>query len=214
MAVIQRGVDSNGRPVRETQEFWDAYDAVCDELGFKPTIVQGGHMGASAAAASSTTHNGDAADLRLWDRSSDQRARMIRVFRAHGFAYWERYPSQGFDLHAHLVPGPWASPSPSALDQFNDYIAGRNGLASNGADYHPRPTPLVTKPPQEDPMADYEAQLKRIEEKVDRLHVRADNDRDRDAAQRERVQRLLALAKDDKADRAEILREVQALADE
>jgi hypothetical protein len=148
MTIVQRGTDSSGRPIRSSPACWAAFDAACAELGFVPVIVQGGYQGSGGAAASADTHAGDAFDLRLRDRTATERARMIRVFRAHAFAYWERYPAQGFDLHAHMVPGPWASPAPQALGQWNDYLNGRNGLKGHAADYHPRPTPLVTTPPK------------------------------------------------------------------
>lgn len=150
MTVVQRGTDTSGRPIRATRAMWDVWDACCHELGFEPTIVQGGHMGDQSASASATTHLGDAFDIRLWDRTDGERAEMIRVFRRHALAYWERYESQGFDLHAHMIPGPWASPSSGALSQWHAYLNGRNGLASNGADYHWRPSPLVTTPPEDD----------------------------------------------------------------
>lgn len=150
MTVIQRGTDTSGRPIRATRAMWEAWDACCAELGFEPTIVQGGHMGDQSASASATTHLGDAFDVRLWDRTDAERAEMIRVFRRHALAYWERYESQGFDLHAHMIPGPWASPSSGALAQWHAYLDGRNGLASNGSDYHWRPSPLVTTPPEDD----------------------------------------------------------------
>lgn len=167
MATVQRGTDSSGRSIRSTTECWAAWDAACAELGFTPTIVQGGWMGSAGASASAGTHAGDAFDIRLWDRTATEREQMIDSFRRHAFAYWERYESQGFDLHAHMVPGPWASPASQALDQWNDYLAGRNGLASNGADYHPRPNPIVTTPPEDD-MPFTESQLRQIiREEVD-----------------------------------------------
>jgi hypothetical protein len=162
VAVIQRGTDTSGRPIRATAAMWAAWDAACAVLGFEPTIVQGGFMGASSATASATTHLGDALDIRLWDRTAPERAEMIRVFRRHGLAYWERYESQGFDLHAHMIPGPWASPSAGALDQWHDYLNGRNGLASNGPDYHWRPSPPVTEPPEADDMPYTEKELRAI----------------------------------------------------
>lgn len=170
MTVIQRGTDTSGRPIRATRAMWAVWDACCRELGFEPTIVQGGHMGDQSASASATTHLGDAFDIRLWDRNDDERARMIRVFREHALAYWERYESQGFDLHAHMIPGPWASPSAGALDQWHAYLDGHNGLASNGADYHVRPNPLVMTPPEDDMFEPADrARLERLEEKVNDL---------------------------------------------
>jgi len=154
VSVIQRGTDTSGRPIRATRRMWEVWDAACAVLGFEPTIVQGGFMGDDSASASATTHLGDALDVRLWDRTDAERAEMIRVFRLHALAYWERYESQGFDLHAHMIPGPWASPAPGALDQWQDYLDGRNGLASDGPDYHWRPSPLVTTPPEDDMFSD------------------------------------------------------------
>lgn len=162
--VIQRGIDSSGRPIKASREMWAAWDAACDELGFVPTIVQGGFVGSGGADQSAETHAGDALDIRLWDRTEAERRKMIRVLRGRAFAYWERYESQGFDLHAHLIPGPWAHPSPQALDQWNDYLNGRDGLAGNGPDYHWRPDPLVTEPPEEDDMPYTEKQLTAIVE--------------------------------------------------
>lgn len=148
--VIQRGYDTSGRPIRASVEMWRVWDAACAVLGFTPTIVQGGWVGDDGAAASAATHAGDALDVRLWDRTAGQREAMIHVYRSHACAYWERYEYQGFDLHAHLAPGPWAHPAPQAADQWRDYLTGRNGLASHGPDYHWRPNPLVLTPPEDD----------------------------------------------------------------
>lgn len=161
MATVQRGTDSSGRPIKATAECWAVFDAACAELGFVPTIVQGGWVDSSGAAASADTHAGDAFDIRIWDRTPDERAAMVRAFRRHAFAYWERTQAQGFDPHAHMVPGPWASPAPQALAQWNSYLAGRNGLASNGADTEWRPNPIVTTPPEDD-MPFTEKQLNEI----------------------------------------------------
>lgn len=160
--VIQRGTDSSGRAIKASADFWAVWDQCCDVLGFTPTIVQGGWVGSSGAAASADTHAGDAFDIRLWDRTAAECDQMIRVFRSHAIAYWERYESQGFDLHAHMVPGPWAHPSGQALSQWQDYLNGRNGLASHGADYHWRPSPLVTTPPEADDMPYSEKELSEI----------------------------------------------------
>lgn len=170
MAVVQRGTDSSGRPILATEECWSAFDAVCDVLGFVPTIVQGGHL-KNAASASADTHAGDAFDLRVWDRTAAERAAMVRTFRLHAFAYWERTQAQGFDPHAHMVPGPWASPSSMALDQWRDYLAGRNGLKSHAADDGWRPDPLVLTPPEDDMNPAQEARLANLEQAVDRIEA-------------------------------------------
>lgn len=193
--VEQRGLDSSGRPVRASRVMWSAWDAACSALGFTPTIVQGGFMGDAGADASAGTHAGDAFDVRLWDRTATERDEMIRVFRSHGLAYWERYESQGFDLHAHMIPGPWAHPAPGALDQWQDYLDGRNGLASNGADYHWRPNPIITEPPEDD-MAEYG---ERILSKLDRIEQR---DRARGKRRHEAILALLDKLADDVTDNA------------
>lgn len=191
MTVVQRGTDSSGRPVYATEACWAVWDACCDELGFVPTIVQGGHL-RDGADASAGTHLGDAFDLRTWDRTATERAHMIRVFRAHAFAYWERTAAQGFDPHAHMVPGPWASPAPQALDQWNDYLLGLNGLANRGNDYHPTPNPLVTTPPEDTLNATQDQRLKDVENAVTDLRQAADRIED----QQEELLRVVRKMKD------------------
>lgn len=194
--IMQRGTDSSGRPIKASAEFWAVWDQCCDELGFTPTIVQGGWQAGGGASASATTHEGDAFDLRLWDRTAAERNRMIHVFRDHACAYWERYESQNFDLHAHMVPGPWASPSPGALNQWQQYLNGTDGLYYAGPDYHYRPSPLVTTPP-EDPMADYATQLDRIERKIDASREREVQIRKRVISIDKGLERLEQAVKDD-----------------
>jgi hypothetical protein len=149
-AYLTRGLDTGGRPIRMSPQmdaWWDLYVAA---LGFTPTITQGGWMGDLAADLSGPTHDADALDLRVWDRTQNQVEAMVRTARALGAAAWLRNKQHGgfTDPHIHLVPGRWAHPSPSALRQWDALRAGRDGLANNGPDYHPYP--LANTPPEDD----------------------------------------------------------------
>lgn len=147
--VVQRGTDTSGRALKLSQAMWDVLDDLADELDFEFTIVKGGYL--PGDDLSSTTHMGDAVDIRLRDKTPTERALIIKGMNARGIAYWERYPSQGFDLHGHGVPGRWASPSPSALAQFDDLVNGKNGLKGHGPDYHDRSNFVKTPPNKEKP---------------------------------------------------------------
>ena len=167
---VTRGRDSSGRPIRMTPLFDEWWDAYCTRLGFTPTITQGGWQGGTGASASAGTHEGDALDLRVWDRSVTQVQAMVRVAREMGAAAWLRDRHHGgfSDPHVHLIPGPWATPAPAAIRQWDAYLRGRDGLASNGPDYHPRPAPLVTRWEPDD-MSQYAKQLDAIQNAVDAL---------------------------------------------
>lgn len=162
------GTDSSGRPIRMSPVFADWWGEYCDRLGFTPTITQGGWL-TNAAAASATTHAGDALDMRVWDRTQSQVQAMVRVAREMAAAAWLRDVRHGgfSDPHVHLVPGRWAHPSPSALRQWDACRNGRNGLASNGADYHPYP--LATTPPEDDMTPDDRKTLDEIQRTVNKL---------------------------------------------
>jgi hypothetical protein len=58
--VIRRGTDPNGRGLYATRFMWRWWDAVCDELGFTPTIVQGAYMSKNGGGAAATAgyHDG------------------------------------------------------------------------------------------------------------------------------------------------------------
>lgn len=161
-AYLTLGTDSSGRPVRLSPEFADWWRSYVAALGFTPVITQGGWQGGEGASASAGTHEGDALDLRVWDRTQREVEAMVRVGRKRASGAWLRNKIHGgfTDPHVHLVPGRWAHPAPSALRQWDACRNGRDGLASNGADYHPYP--LASTPPEDD-MADYARQLDRIE---------------------------------------------------
>ena len=170
MTLVTLGTDSSGRKIRESQEFAAVLEQVYAVLGWRPVITQGGWMGDAAAGASSTTHDKDAADFRVRNLTARQINDLVRVLRAHGIAAWLRNARHGgfTDPHVHAVPGSWASPSPSALRQWNDCLYGRDGLASHGNDYHPYP--LANTPPEDDMYTDADrARDQRIEAKLDKL---------------------------------------------
>lgn len=168
--LVTLGTDSSGRPIRESTTFAAALEQVSAKLGWRPVITQGGHMGAAAAEKSGPTHDGDAADFRVRNLTAAQVNDLVRVLRAHGIAAWLRNTQHGgfADPHVHAVPGSWASPSPSALRQWQDCLYGRDGLASHGNDYHPYD--LANTPPEDDMYTDTDrARDQRIEAKLDEL---------------------------------------------
>lgn len=173
--VIQVGTDSSGRPIRMSRYMAKWWASVCLRLSFTPVIVQGAWMSMSGggAAASAGYHDGGGClDIRVRDLTPAQRAELVRVIRAGGAAAWIRDPAHGgMDEHCHLVLGSDFDVDDGAAWQFQRYLAGRDGLASDGPDYHPRPNPLVTKPPAEyledDMTPAQSAQLQRVEDKLD-----------------------------------------------
>lgn len=197
--VQQRGTDTSGRGIYATAYMWDWWDRVCHELGFTPTIVQGAFMGRAGggAAASAGYHDGAGCfDLRTWDRTQSEVAATIRTLRDMGAAAWVRDSRHGMDPHIHFVLGADQPLASGAAYQWRQYLDGRDGLASNGPDYHPRPNPLVTTPP-EDPMADYAEQLDRIERKIDASREREVQIRKRVIGIDKGLERLAAEVKDD-----------------
>lgn len=151
--VVQRGVDTSGRKLLATRYMWAWWDAVCADLGFEPTIVQGAFMaqaGGGADASAGYHDRGGCFDLRVWDRTPDQVEAIIRTTRRRGAGSWVRDERHGMDPHIHLVLGSDRPLATGAATQWGQYLAGRDGLASNGADYHWRPDPIVTTPPEDE----------------------------------------------------------------
>ena len=178
--VIYIGVDSGGRDLWMTVYMKRWWDGVVRELGWTPTIVQGAWMarnGGGASASGGFHDAGGCLDLRTWDRTAEQTQQMIRVLRLGGAAAWLRTPAQGFDEHLHLVLGSDYGLNPSAQQQWQNYLAGDAGLAGSQPDYHWRPDPIVTVPPDrymEEPVD--EAQENRIAEKAaDKVIARLKN---------------------------------------
>ena len=179
--VAKRGHDPNGRPIFMTGFMADWWERVVDDLGFRPTIVQGAFMarvGGGAAASAGYHDLGGCLDLRVWDLTADQVEKTIRTLRRMGAAAWLRNKAHGgFDPHIHLVLGADHPLTTGAASQWRQYMQGRDGLASNGPDYHWRPKPLVLEPPEDDIMAAADDILAAIRElRADLAELRAEVD--------------------------------------
>lgn len=159
--VHQYGTDTSGRPVFMTAFMAEWWEAIVNDLGFRPTIVQGAFMarlGGGAAASAGYHDAGGCIDLRVWDLTATQQQAVIRATRWGGAGSWIRDAQHGgMDPHLHLVLGTDAPLAPGASWQWLAYLNGGDGLSGGGRDYHPRPTPLVIEPPadlMEDAMKD------------------------------------------------------------
>jgi hypothetical protein len=99
------------------------------------TITQGSYNGGGVAASAGTHDGGGALDLRARDHTAAQRRAVVGILRKVGFAAWLRTPSQGnWPYHYHVIAKGCPDLSRGARGQVTDYLAGRNGLANNGAD--------------------------------------------------------------------------------
>lgn len=148
--IIKYGTDSSGRPIYMTRYMRAWWRRVCKELGFTPVIVQGAWMtkaGGGAAASAGYHDGGGCLDLRVWNLTAAQVVEMNRVIRSLGGAGWLRDERHGMDPHYHLVLGSDFGLSAGAKAQWNQYLAGGNGLANRLRDYMWRPNPLVLVPP-------------------------------------------------------------------
>ena len=87
----------------------------------------------------------------------------------------------------HLLLGTDRPLAKGAATQWQQYLAGRDGLASNGPDYMWRPSPVVTSPPEDDMFSDDDRKtLNAIRKEQQR---RADLDRKRNQNLRELIKR-------------------------
>lgn len=149
--VVRIGTDTSGRPILVTRKMRRWWRRVCKRLGFKPTIVQGAWMvkaGGGAAESAGYHDGGGCLDIRVWDLTAVQQERLVRTVRLMGAGGWIRDKERGgMDPHFHLVLGSDSGLSTGALAQWRDYLAGLDGLASRGNDYHWRPNPLALEPP-------------------------------------------------------------------
>lgn len=145
--------------------------AMMDEVarlcpGISLQCFQGSYSGGVSASAGSHS-GGGAIDLAPSNGDYDT---VVHQMRRVGWAAWHRTPAQGFDHHIHGIAGP-AGPgdlAPAAADQWDDYLAGRNGLANNAPDDGPRDFVGVTwetyqggknEPPEEDEVKPYAVNL-------------------------------------------------------
>lgn len=186
-----------------------------EEIGGHEFIcTQGSYQRGAGEPLSAGTHDlGGVVDLRWCGHTA-----CILALRKAGFAAWHRTPSQGpWPDHIHAVGIGHPYLAPVAARQVESYRSGRNGLASNGADDGPRisPIPSLQWPPEDD-MADYAAQLDRIEknakEAAANVVALAQAEAKRAKATKERDRRLAeGIRKAVKAGKLEVL---AAIADE
>jgi hypothetical protein len=158
-AVLTVGTDSSARTIRMTRYMRDWWNGTCEELGYRPTIVQGAFMEGAGAKSSAGYHDkAGCLDLRVWDLTEDQQREVIRTTRRRGAGSWLRDEKHGgMDPHIHLVLGTDSPLHSGAEWQWTEYLAGRDGLTGRGKDYHWRPDPLVLKPPPVEPTPRWDA---------------------------------------------------------
>lgn len=155
--VARRGTDSSGRGIFATAYMWNWFhDDVLTGVPFgdKVVITQGAFMpmaGGGAAGSAGYHDLGGCFDLRVWNLTDDEVGQMVRRLRSCGAAAWLRNPQHGgfTDPHIHMVLGTDHPLTGGAAFQWSEYLAGRDGLAGRGEDYHWRPDPLVTTPPKD-----------------------------------------------------------------
>ncbi len=152
--TVSLGTDTSGRPILVSPLMAAWWEGLLDRLPYAPTIVQGAYMARAGggADASAGYHDGSGClDLRTWDRTGSELRLLVSTLRAGGAGAWLRDRLHGgMDPHIHLVLGAdLAEASSGARWQWAEYVAGRDGLASRGPDYHPRPDPLVTEIPED-----------------------------------------------------------------
>jgi hypothetical protein len=112
-------------------------------------IVKGGLLPADDASGSTHAGNG-VGDLRTRTLTRAQVDRLVLELRRRNFAAWYRDAAQGFDPHVHAVQGDAPGLSPAARWQWQQYLAGRDGLTARGEDYHPRPARHPYPLPEDD----------------------------------------------------------------
>lgn len=156
--VVRFGTDPSGRPIFGTQFMIDVWNQILADPDVAPfaskvVIVQGAFMervaGGGAAASAGYHDKAGCWDIRTWNLTADELERFIRAARRNGWAFWRRDKLHGgMESHAHGVLGTDQPLAAGAAHQWQQYIAGGDGLASNGPDYEWRPNPLVTTPPK------------------------------------------------------------------
>lgn len=214
--VARRGTDSSGRGIFATAFMWMVWLAVLAHPDVRPfahkiVITQGAFMRLAGGGAKGSEGYHDGAgtfDLRVWNLTAAEITTLIRVLRLFGCAAYLRNEQHGGfdDPHIHFVLGADRPLSEGAAAQWADYLDDRDGLASNGPDYHPRPRPLVLTPPDhllEDDMANYAEQLDRIEAQNANIIARLRNSAIREKNTAALLRKVRELVKDD-ATRAQV----------
>jgi hypothetical protein len=150
--VKRYGTDTSGRPIYMTVYMHNFWETVVNEIGFRPTVVQGAFMsrvkGGGADASAGYHDQAGCFDVRTWDLSAAQLNELIRACRKHGGAAWRRDKTTahgGMDPHCHITLGGDQPYSSGAAASWASYVRGDNGLANNAPDYEWRPDPLVKR---------------------------------------------------------------------
>lgn len=143
MAIITRGRDSSGRPVRFDSRM-DRKVRMLQARFPKVVVVQSSY---SDAEASGNTHEGGGSvDFRTWNLTVKERLAVIKYARtALGIWLWYRTKAQGFDPHMHGVDDGNPTLAPAAKSQVMQARQGLNGLKNRRAD-DGRPRRVSVKP--------------------------------------------------------------------
>ena len=164
--VVQRGLDSSGRPCKETKFAWQCIDRVNEVLGGKMVVIQGSFMAGIGASASEGTHNkAGCVDIRTWNLTTSERNLMIHEARRLGAAAWYRTQAQGFDPHSHWVIIGDQPLADLAASQVDMYKKGYNGLGwyAHKDDFPYRPDPIRAYQYQEDNMANADQVMQELQ---------------------------------------------------
>lgn len=189
LQVIQRGLDSSGRPVKGTRQNFQFHE----RLNKGPAqgllvIVQGSFSFAEASAGTHT--QAMCMDYRTWNLTAAVREATVREGRVLMGTMYYRTEADGFDPHIHnnlIGDSPAAS---SAVAQVDQYRAGLNGLANRLRDRNPfRPQTITAYKYLEDDMFEPEdrQRLVRIEKALEAEKTRDQRERERDKARFQRV---------------------------
>jgi len=111
--------------------------------GVSVQLAQGSYH--PGVAASGSTHvGGGAVDVRCVQLADAQRRRLVHALKDAGFACWYRPAVPGlWGAHIHCVAIGDREASAAAKWQVAEYLAGRSGLVSRGADRTYRAHPAV-----------------------------------------------------------------------
>lgn len=131
--VMFRGVLVN----RRTKRMVEWVEADC---GITVLISQGSYRPPSSYSGSTHT-GGGSIDVRCSHLTDRQRRRLVHSLKDCGFAAWFRRANGVWGPHIHCVALDDKEASYSARWQMGEYLAGRSGLVSGGADSTYRPKP-------------------------------------------------------------------------
>lgn len=163
-------------------------DALTAEFG-PFHIVQGSYNPGKVEASAKTHDLGGAIDVSDNGMDSSEREDFVRKARSIGWAMYWRPDGLKWDSHFHgiaIQPGgkyDRGALHSDAHNQVIDYYEGRDGLAGDGKDPHPRPTPIATFETylQGDDMPLTDSDVKRVAEAVAEIlrpNFKASNERD------------------------------------